>query len=297
MRSRIQNMARALPAPVHRSIHVGLQYVRRVSRWPVILVQIRGATAGDRRTLLRSALWAPRVAARDPLRWQDPILLDDATVDVVGVGRFELRARCDDLWHVLPWREQAIFDYLRATLGPGDTFIDAGANLGIYTVLASRQVGPGGRVIAVEMMEATARRLERNVRLNGLTNVTVDRRALHEVGGMPLRPLVKAGHWGQARLPLEAEQGGGGPDEVITATLDEVARGAGPIQVLKLDLEGAEACALRGAEDVLSRTQSVVYERWGTADERDDAVGDLLRSRGFRITRLDGNNCLAQKVV
>ena len=64
---------------------------------------------------------APFLSLENLLEWQDPILLADAQVDVRGVDKF-VRARCDDLWHVLPWREHAIAAELRAKLRLGLLF-------------------------------------------------------------------------------------------------------------------------------------------------------------------------------
>ena len=67
----------------------------------------------------------------------------------------------DGLWeaHVTGWLHQA--------LGPGDVFVDVGANIGYYTVLGGRLVGKDGRVVAVEAHPGLAQLLRRNVVING----------------------------------------------------------------------------------------------------------------------------------
>src|SRR5438093_220793 len=69
--------------------------------------------------------------------------------------------------------EREVSDFLKRTLRPGMTFIDAGANLGEYTLLAARLVGPAGRVYALECAPRTLVNLHRNVTLNHLTHVRV----------------------------------------------------------------------------------------------------------------------------
>jgi FkbM family methyltransferase len=64
------------------------------------------------------------------------------------------------------------FRLLRRLLKPGDVFLDAGANIGIYSLVASRLVGVTGRVIAVEAGSFNADCLRTNCKLNDLTNVT-----------------------------------------------------------------------------------------------------------------------------
>lgn len=234
------------------------------------------------------------------MTWQDPILLADAEVHVRGIGRFHVRAHSDDLWHVLPSREAAIFATLRAKLRQGDVFIDAGANIGIYTVLASRLVGPTGRVISVEMMPDTGDQLERHIVLNALRNVDVVRAALSESGGTTVTARVEAGKYGQARIAKnesEANVSAG----VTRIEVPALTFGDLPVppdrrvRLIKIDLEGAEVAALRGAGTVLDRTDFVVFESWSSVKPPGGPVADYLASRGFECTRLDGNNWLASR--
>src|SRR5918999_429024 len=56
-------------------------------------------------------------------------------------------------------------------LRPGDTFVDVGANIGYHNLLASKAVGPGGSVVAIEALPATYQTLSRHVRANEAGNV------------------------------------------------------------------------------------------------------------------------------
>jgi FkbM family methyltransferase len=71
--------------------------------------------------------------------------------------------------------EQAL---LQAKLGPGDVFYDIGANIGFFSTLAGRLVGPTGRVFAFEPFSLSADRAEANAALNGFQHVTVVRVAV-----------------------------------------------------------------------------------------------------------------------
>lgn len=273
-----------------------LHYAQRVGRWPIILWQVRGATWRDQSILLQSALAAPVVSLRNLLQWQDPCLLRDAAVVVPEVGRFMLRARSDDLWHVLPWREKALLEEIERRLKPGDVFIDAGANIGVYTVLASRLVGPSGRVIAVEMMPDTADRLEAHVRINELHNVTVVRQALSDASGGIVTATVQAGKFGQATIAEDSERYGLGTRiEVTSTTLDDVTAGIASIALMKMDLEGAEMPALRGGASTMTKLQALVYESWGTTRSESHPVDKMLGESGFRLAQIDGNNWLASR--
>ena len=83
----------------------------------------------------------------------------------------------DGMW------EPAETALIRSQLKPGDTFIDVGANFGYYTVLASKLVGPTGRVIAFEPDPRSFQLLERNVARNGCTNVVLEQKALADKPG------------------------------------------------------------------------------------------------------------------
>lgn len=62
---------------------------------------------------------------------------------------------------------------IRKILRPGDIFIDIGANIGYFSVLAARLVGPTGRVFAFEPVPPTVERLRHNIKINGVNNITI----------------------------------------------------------------------------------------------------------------------------
>lgn len=294
IRSVRSSLKQVLPLPIRRTLRAALHYAQRLGRWVIVLWQVRGSTWRDQLVVLQSALAAPVISVRNLLQWQDPCLLRDAAVEVRGIGRFLLRGRSDDLWHVLPWREKALLAEIERRLKPGDVFIDAGANIGVYTVLASRLVGPSGRVIAVEMMPDTADCLEKHIRINGLGNVTVIRNALSDTSGRIVTATVQVGKFGQATIAEDSERYGLGTRiEVTSITLDEIADGVADIALMKMDLEGAELPALRGGAEVMATLQAVIYESWGSKRSDDYSVDGLLRESGFRLVQIDGNNWLA----
>jgi FkbM family methyltransferase len=212
-----------------------------------------------------------------------PLLLEDASVEVRDVGRFQLRKRSDDLYHVLPTREFAIFRAIESALADGGCFVDAGANIGFYTVLAAKRVGAEGKVIAIEMMPDTAAILRQHVRLNRLDNVEIVEKALSDRDGSQITAHVPEGKYGQASIAGLAR---GRAVTVETATLDAVLKDTPSISLMKMDLEGAEELALKGALQCLARTDAVIFESWAS----EAAVGDMLVEQGFVIWRLDGRN-------
>ncbi|MEM6996443.1 MAG: FkbM family methyltransferase, partial [Myxococcota bacterium] len=88
----------------------------------------------------------------------------------------EDRTLSETLWRTGTW-EALQTKALLERLEPGDTFVDVGANLGYYTVLAAKKVGPSGRVFAFEPDPESFALLKRNVDRNGLTNITAENKA------------------------------------------------------------------------------------------------------------------------
>lgn len=281
-----------LPAFLRRPLSNTKSYVRRLRIWGNVITEIRGAGPRDRAVLRRAALAAPFESLKGLNRWRDPMVGEDVTVRIQDVGLFHVRAGSDDLSHVLPSHEQAVYDRIRAELEPGDIFVDAGANIGFYTVLASRLVGPKGRVIAVEMMPDTLKRLNENIRLNELTNVTVVANALSDTEGQIVRASVTEGEFGQASISQEVGQKAGKKIvEVSTTTLERVLDGIDSVKLMKMDLEGVEIQAISGAGPAINRIRSIIFEDWtGSTQAR-----DFWKSMGFSVSALNRANAIATR--
>jgi FkbM family methyltransferase len=140
---------------------------------------------------------------------------------------------------------------LREATREGDIVLEGGANVGAYTMLFAQWVGPGGHVFAFEPVPSIAVLLRRQLRLNRIEGrVTVIEAALEATSGEST--LVAPGLLGINRPALPDDR----PDRqirVAAMTIDDFceARGVSP-SVLKLDVEGAELAALRGARRTLA---------------------------------------------
>lgn len=280
-----------VPGPVWRLFRRSYGYARRIRVWLAVLKEMEGITATDRRVLSRSARMGLLNSLRNLDEWQDPDLLGDIRVHVHDVGDFAVRAHTDDLYHVLPAREATVVRAIRERLGPGMIFIDAGANIGFFTVLGSRLVGPGGRVIAVEMMPDTADILRQHVALNELANVIMSEHALAEQSGKTITASVPDRKFGQATI-MAASNPAHRQVRIVSRTLDDIlADVSGPISVMKMDLEGAELQALLGGKGSLSRIKAIIFEQLGDKT----VVSEFLAERGYLLTKLDGNNILAER--
>jgi FkbM family methyltransferase len=136
---------------------------------------------------------------------------------------------------------------IRALLAPGMTFVDVGANWGYHSLVAARLVGPGGRVVCLEPEPRLFEVLAGNVSANGLAGVTCLPLAAAESPGEVLFATYQesGGNYGVSRIVGEqAAAAGRVAARPLDAILDELA--IERVDLVKMDIEGAEASALRG---------------------------------------------------
>lgn len=139
------------------------------------------------------------------------------------------------------------------SLKKGETVLDLGANIGYYTILASKKVGPKGRVIAVEPDQKNLAWLYRNIKVNQSENVWVVEGALGRKES--LVGLKKdTANFGESQLCSLGE----GP-AVKVFCLEKVLqeRRVQKVDLIKLDVEGAEVEVLAGAKDFLKKAKKV----------------------------------------
>jgi FkbM family methyltransferase len=281
---------RLVPAPARKIVRRGITYFGRLRIWSSVAAEIEGATSRDESILRAARRRGPWTAFRDLDLWQDPHILEDAKIAVPGIGRFHVRAMTDDLYHVLPSREARVVSAIRANVTEGSTFVDAGANIGFFAILAAGIVGPTGRIYAIEMMPPTADRLRLNIAENGFSNIQVLEHALSAKSGEQVRATVPHHKFGRASIVNDTRGESHSSISVRTKTLDELlGESAGAIDLMKMDLEGAEAMALKGATRTLNRVRAIIFEQLPGESE----AARLLEQSGFRLSTLDGNNRLA----
>lgn len=202
-----------------------------------------------------------------------------------------------DFWSGLrfEWNE---LEFLLKMIWPGTTFVDIGANAGLFTLAAATKLrGSDSAIYAFEPCSGTFDILERNIRLNRLKDIHAFRLALSD------RPGV-ASLWVNARLKdgLNSLKDPSHPDaqvvgrvEVQTASLDEFIqeKGITRVDVMKVDVEGAELLVFRGARKLLSREDAplILYEgySWCTAGFHYHPVEImwLLEECGYELFVLD----------
>lgn len=186
-------------------------------------------------------------------------------------------------------------DFVRANLREGDTFLDVGANIGWFTTLAAQIVGPSGVVHAFEPRDETRGLLARSIIDN----------AIHDI--VELHDAIVSDQPGQSRLVwLEGGNNPGGT-RVMSATetfadgmTTQSARAIaiddlnvdGRLSLIKMDIEGAEGLALKGARQTLARHRPIILtELYDPALQFVSGMalsdfGSLIRDLGYEVRRL-----------
>jgi FkbM family methyltransferase len=168
--------------------------------------------------------------------------------------------------------------------------VDGGANVGYFTLLASRRVGPAGRVYAFEPVPLTRADLLTNLSLNRAANVSVRAEALAAAPGEATFFVGPADHRGTSSLRALTDSSE--RLTVRTARLDDLLPTGARVDMVKLDIEGAELLALQGMAGCLRRDRpdlviEVTDAFLGGLGHSAAALADFLAAFGYRMYVID----------
>jgi FkbM family methyltransferase len=185
--------------------------------------------------------------------------------------------------------EPSVSALLRARLRSGGRFLDIGAFVGYFTILASKLVGPTGRVVAVEADARNRELLEANLEGNDCANVSVLSLAAWDAPG---ELWLSTNPENQAGSTVHADQRPGDtavPVAPLDTLLDE------QFNLIKVDAEGSDHVALRGARRILARCPLAVVEFWpetGVSGLEPREILDCYRDLGRTFALLDESGTL-----
>ena len=150
--------------------------------------------------------------------------------------------------------EPAIEALFLERLRPGMHVIDVGANCGYFTLAACRHVGSRGRVLAVEANPDMARRVTRSLFANGYQDRArvMNAAASDKEGKLEFTVPAEGSGFGTLLGGTRA----GERMDVVAYTLDVMAD-TGPVDVLKIDVEGAESLVWEGAQEIIARSHEL----------------------------------------
>ena len=192
---------------------------------------------------------------------------------------------------MLDWEKRTTEKFKEVVKG-GDVVLDLGANMGFFTLLAAKIVGTKGRVYAFEPNPTNYNLLIKNIELNGYDNVLATQKAVSNKSGKVKLYLCEDDignstiyEYGEERQTIEIE----------TVALDSFFKGKeNHIDVIKMDVEGAEMAAFLGMDQIIRENKDikifcelypVLMKAMGYSPE--EFVGKLLHDYHFTVAPID----------
>ncbi len=194
--------------------------------------------------------------------------------------------------------EPHVTSVFRDRLRPGMHVLDVGANIGYFTMLAASLVGPSGSVTAIEPNADSARLLEASRRANSFDNVIV----IQVAAGRELGLLVLNTSYSNAMTSATPDD----PSALIGSTtvpsfrIDDLIPRTKDIDLVKIDVEGAEYNALLGASDLITRCHPTILSEFSPYTMPGISGCDgreylrFLLSFGYRISVVEQSGALTE---
>ncbi len=176
-------------------------------------------------------------------------------------------------------------------LGPNAVFLDLGANIGYWSIRASETITDPRHIVAVEAGGRTFERLSHNATLNNHP-FTAIRAAVAERDGETVSFVTPGGHAGAHVAGADEAIETGNGETVETRSIDGLmatfeTEDETPV-IIKLDVEGAEVHALKGAKNTLARAGvMVIYEDHGN-DRQCTVSRHVIEELGFDVYMIEG---------
>jgi FkbM family methyltransferase len=185
--------------------------------------------------------------------------------------------------------QKALVDHLR----PGMTFYDVGANIGFFSLMAARLVGPEGHVVSFEADPEIAGRLRENLVRNQFTNAHVEQNAVWSEPATVAFERVDPNTSPDRGLGHVSMDGSApGTITVEAISLDQYAASHPPPDFLKCDVEGAEVAVFQGAAQLFSGKRPILLVEMHSS-ENQRVLLHKFAGHGYRCQELDENHVLA----
>jgi len=187
---------------------------------------------------------------------------------------------------------------VRYLVRTGDSVIDVGANIGVYTVYLSKLVGPNGNVYSIEPIPPTFDILSNNVKKLGQRNVWLLNYAISDQCGSTKMEIPKYLSGGENYYQARIRENGNVPSmlrrfDVVTTSLDTLLFGSGRlITFMKIDVEGHESQVIKGSLGIIRKYKpALLIEISGDPDDDQSKAFKLfgiLRGEGYSPYWFDG---------
>jgi len=181
---------------------------------------------------------------------------------------------------------EAEMEFWRQQIQPGMTVLDVGANVGVYTFSAAKQVGSTGRVLAVEPFSGCVECLQESRRINQMDWITICAGAASDRIGTARLSLHTASELNE--VMMDDATATSNCEEVDCFTLDSLIEQHNITQVdwLKIDAEGHEIPVLEGSIHLIEQfSPGILYENIAGSKGSNLSVAEWLRAKNYRLFR------------
>ena len=183
--------------------------------------------------------------------------------------------------------EEPVERTLSLHLRPGSVFYDVGAHIGIMSLVAARLVGNRGTVFAFEADPANALRMEEHVRRNGFEQIHIQPYAVWSAGGrLRFERAPAQSSLNQGAVATEQAKISANTIDVEAIALDDFSRRHAPPDLIKIDVEGAEAAVLRGGERIFATKRPLLICEVHNEDSSRE-VSQWLLERNYSLLWLE----------
>lgn len=226
-------------------------------------------------------------------------LFDGVKKNIVYRGSIKLNLDLGD-WiqqqlYFLGDYEKSEIDYLYSILKEGDTFMDVGGNIGLFSLNASKIVGNAGKVYAFEAFKPNYEKFSKHLTINDFKNVTLEHLAVSEdIGFIEILYNESYGNVGMASSYLEDFTA---KEKVPSISLDGYVKDKEipKINLIKIDIEGGEFSALKGMSEILTHQQpKIIIEinniALKSSGHSEDELIQILLQKGYSKTKILSQN-------
>jgi FkbM family methyltransferase len=219
--------------------------------------------------------------------------------ELVELETFKLYARPNDFFSgaVVIQKKQyepQVTAELGRLLRPGMVLVDLGANIGYFSMLAATLVGPGGKVIAFEPNEANCQLIQQSIKVNDFRQVRLHPHAVVEKAQtLTLEAPARGSNGRVSEFSPDAIPGASRFSVVEAVALDQFLAEESRIDVIKMDIEGAEPRAFQGMAQLIQRQRPVLLLEFdpflieATSHVSPESFLDALLAHGYELFILE----------
>src|SRR5919107_1149702 len=206
----------------------------------------------------------------------------------ISVPKYNYKVLCpikkEEIMH-MTIREDHIIEHF--TPKQGDVVVDIGAHMGRYTIIGAKRVGTKGKIVAIEANPSNFEMLNRNIKLNRLTNIISLNNAVYskETKIKLYLPGEELGDTIYNTIVSDRAKNEDKFVEVSANTLDYLLqlKGITDVNWVKIDVEGAEFEVLKGANKILSDSKDIALLIEVHGKNTYEPIIEFLRSYNFKI--------------